>query len=166
MFPEIKITDSMRERAKAKYDKIKLDPERDKRRFGSEGKRILEGYIGEVVVIDYYGVEDIDDYEYDIIINEIKVDVKTISCKFKPAPHFLAAVNSCETDGEHRQNSDRYIFVRIREDYEAAWIVGYMECENFFDLSTFVKKGETFDGIKFEKANTNVLPIKSLLQVG
>ena len=166
MFPEIKITDDMRDRAKSKYDKIKIDPNRDKRRFGSEGKRLFEGYLGEIVIIDYYGVEDIDDYEYDIIINEIKVDVKTISCKFKPAPHFLAAVNSCETDGEHRQNSDRYIFVRIREDYEAAWIVGYMECENFFDLSTFVKKGETFDGIKFEKANTNVLPIKSLLQVG
>ena len=165
MFPEIKITDDMRDRAKNKYDKIKLAPERDKRRFGSEGKRIFEGYFGEVVVMDYYGVEDVDDYEYDIIINEVKVDVKTISCKFKPAPHFLAVVNSCEVDGEHRQKADTYIFVRMREDYEVAWIVGYMMCENFFDLSTFVKKGETFDGMKFEKAHMNVLPIENLYQV-
>ena len=166
MFPEIKITDDMRDRAKNKYDKIKLAPERDKRRFGSEGKRIFEGYIGEVVVMDYYGVGDVDDYEYDIIINEVKVDVKTITCKFKPTPNFLAVVNSCEIDGEHRQEADTYIFVRMREDYEVAWIVGYMMCENFFDLSTFVEKGGTFDGQKFEKANSNVLPIENLYQIG
>ena len=165
MFPEINITDDMRGHAKAKYDKIKLDPNRDKRRFGSEGKRILEGYIGEVVVMDYYGVGDIDDYEYDIIINEIKVDVKTISCKFKPTPDFLAVVNSCEIQGEHRQKADSYIFVRIREDYEVAWIVGYMMCERFFDLSIFVEKGGTFDGVEFKKANSNVLPIRSLFQI-
>ena len=165
MYPEIRIDDDMRNRAKSKYNKIKLDPERDKRRFGSEGKRILEGYLGEIVVMDYYGVGDIDDYEYDIIINGIKVDVKTISCKFKPTPNFLAVVNSCEIDGEHRQKADTYIFVRMREDYEVAWIVGYMMCEKFFDLSTFVKKGETFDGMKFEKANLNVLPIENLYQV-
>ena len=156
----------MRDRAKAKYDKIKLAPERDKRRFGSEGKRIFEGYIGEVVVMDYYGVGDIDDYEYDIIINEINVDVKTISCKFKPTPDFLAVVNSCEIQGEHRQKADSYIFVRIREDYEVAWIVGYMMCERFFDLSIFVEKGGTFDGQKFEKAHSNVLPIENLYQIG
>ena len=155
----------MKDRAKSKYNKIKLDPERDKRRFGSEGKRILEGYLGEIVVMDYYGVGDIDDYEYDIIINGINVDVKTISCKYKPTPNFLAVVNSCEMEGDHRQEADSYIFVRMREDCEVAWIVGYMMCEKFFDLSTFVKKGETFDGMKFEKANLNVLPIENLYQV-
>ena len=83
----------------------------------------------------YYTLNNpiIDDYEYDIIINGIKVDVKTISCKFKPTPNFLAVVNSCEMEGDHRQEADSYIFVRMREDCEVAWIVGYMMCEKFFD---------------------------------
>lgn len=165
MYPEIKITDDMKDRAKAKYNKIKIDTTKDKREFASEGKRLFYGYLGEIVVMDYYGVGDIDDYEYDIIIGESKVDVKTISCKFKPPVNYLAAVNSCEADGEHRQEADSYIFVRIREDCEIAWIVGHIECERFFDLSTFVKKGETVDGIKFEKANSNVLRIENLYQL-
>jgi len=152
----------MKNRAKAKHNKIKIKPEKDKRRFASEGRRLLYGYLGEVIVMDYYGVGDIDDYEYDIIVGEYRIDVKSISCKFEPPKHFLAAVNSCEIEGEHRQNADIYVFVRIREDCEIAWIVGFIECDRFFDMSKFIKKGETYHGMKFEKANMNVLPINKL----
>ena len=152
----------MKNRAKAKHNKIKINPEKDKRRFASEGRRLLYGYLGEVIVMDYYGVGDIDDYEYDIIVGEYRIDVKSISCKFEPPKHFLAAVNSCEIEGEHRQNADIYVFVRIREDCEIAWIVGFIECDRFFDMSKFIKKGETYHGMKFEKANMNVLPINKL----
>ena len=162
MYSEIRITQDMRDRAKIKYDKIKIDDKRDKRRFASEGKRLMYGYLGEIVVMDYFGVEDVDDYEYDIIIDGDKVDVKTISCKFKPPGHYLAAINSCEIDGEHRQNADKYIFVRIREDCKVAWILGFIECDRFFQMSKFLNKGETYHGMKFEKANMNVLPINKL----
>ena len=112
--------------------------------------------------MDYYNVGDIDDYEYDIIIGEYKVDVKSISCKFKPPTNYLAAVNSCEIEGEHRQDADVYIFVRIREDCMAAWILGFIECDRFFKMSKYIQKGETYHGMKFEKANMNVLPINKL----
>ena len=155
----------MRDRAKAKYNKINIDPEKNKRRFASEGRRLLYGYLGEVVVIDYYGVDDIDDYEYDIVIGEHKVDVKSISCKFKPPEHYLATVNSCETEGEHRQDADFYIFVRIREDCRIGWILGFIECDNFFKMSKFIEKGGTYHGMKFDKANMNVLPISKLYPI-
>ena len=162
MYSEIRISQEMRDRAKSKFEKIKIDGTKDKRRFASEGRRLLYGYLGEIIVIDYYGVDDIDDYEYDIIIGEYKVDVKSISCKFKPPINYLATVNSCEIEGEHRQDSDVYIFVRIREDCEIAWIVGFIECDRFFDMSRFIQKGEIYHGMKFEKANMNVLPINKL----
>ena len=165
MYPEIKITDDMKARAKAKYNKIKLDPAKDKRKFASEGRRLLYGYLGEVVVMEYYGVDDVDDFEYDIVIGEYKTDVKSISCKFKPPMNYLATVNSCEIDGEHRQDADIYIFVRIREDCNVAWLVGFIECERFFDMSKFLNKGETYHGMVFEKANMNVLPIRSLHRI-
>ena len=162
MYSGIKISQDMRDRAKSKYEKIKIDPTKDKRRFASEGKRLLYGYLGEAIVMDYYNVGDIDDYEYDIIIGEYKVDVKSISCKFKPPTNYLAAVNSCEIEGEHRQDADVYIFVRIREDCKAAWLLGFIECDRFFEMSNFIEKGETYHGMMFEKANMNVLPINKL----
>ena len=162
MYSEIRISQDMRDRAKVKYNKIKINSDRDKRQFAYEGKRLLYGYLGEIIIIDYYGVDDIDDYEYDIIIGEYKVDVKSISCKFKPPTNYLAAVNSCEIEGEHRQNSDVYIFVRIREDCLVGWILGFIECDRFFSMSEFIKKGEEYHGMKFEKANMNALPINRL----
>ena len=155
----------MKARAKAKYNKIQLDSTRDKRQFASEGRRLLYGYLGEMIVMEYYGVGDIDDYEYDIILGDYKTDIKSISCKFKPPLNYLATVNSCEIDGDHRQDADIYMFVRIREDCKVAWLVGYVECERFFEMSKFINKGETYHGMTFEKANMNVLPIKDLHRV-
>ena len=162
MYSEIRISQDMRNRAKSKFEKIKIDTAKDKRRFASEGSRLLYGYLGEVIVMDYYGVDDIDDYEYDIIVGEYRIDVKSISCKFKPPEHYLTAVNSCEIEGEHRQDADIYIFVRIREDCKGAWILGFIECDRFFEMSKYIQKGETYHGMKFEKANMNVLPINKL----
>ncbi len=165
MYPEIIINDDMKKRAKQKYQQINIDTTKDKRKFGSEAKRLLYGYLGEMVVMDYYGVDDIDDYEYDIIVSDYKVDVKSISCKFRPPMNYLAAVNSCEIDGEHRQDADIYVFVRIREDCKIAWLVGFIECDRFFNMSTYIDKGDTYHGMTFEKANMNVLPIKKLHRV-
>ena len=165
MYPEIIITDDMKSRAKDKYNQIKLDPTRDKRQFASEGKRLLYGYLGEMIVMEYYGVGDVDDYEYDIVLGDYKTDIKSISCKFKPPLNYLASVNSCEIEGDHRQDADIYMFVRIREDCKVAWLVGYIECDRFFEMSKFINKGETYHGMTFEKANMNVLPIKNLHRV-
>ena len=155
----------MKSRAKDKYNKIKIYPTRDKRQLASEGRRLLYGYLAEMIVMEYYGVGDIDDYQYDIILGDYKTDIKSISCKFKPPLNYLASVNSCETDGDHRQDADIYMFVRIHEDCKVAWIVGYIECERFFEMSKFINKGETYHGMTFEKANMNVLPIKDLHRV-
>ena len=165
MYPEIIITDDMKSRAKDKYNQIKVDPTRDKRQFASEGKRLLYGYLGEMIVMEYYGVGDVDDYEYDIVLGDYKTDIKSISCKFKPPPNYLATVNSCEIEGDHRQDADIYMFVRIQEDCKVAWLVGYIECERFFEMSKFINKGETYHGMIFEKANMNVLPIKDLHRI-
>ena len=165
MYPEIRITEDMKIRAKDKYNNIRLDPTRDKRQFASEGRRLLYGYLGEMIVMEYYGVGDVDDYEYDIVLGEYKTDIKSISCKFKPPLNYLASVNSCEIEGDHRQDADIYMFVRIREDCEVAWLVGFIECERFFSMSKFLNKGETYHGMTFDKANMNVLPIRNLHRI-
>ena len=37
-------------------------------KFGSEKKRILTGYVGEKIIMDYLGIKkDYDDYDFDLI---------------------------------------------------------------------------------------------------
>ena len=84
LYPTIMITKDMMDRATKKYDRIDIDSSKDKRRFASEGKRLFYGYLGEIVVMDYYSVNGVDNYEYDMVISNAKIEVKSISCKFEP----------------------------------------------------------------------------------
>jgi len=134
-------------------------------KFGSERTRIYEGYIGEKLVMDLLKIEDHDTFDYDTISRKgKKIDIKTVSCKSKPLPHYLVTVNSHDLTGVHKQKADYYIFVRITEYYTKGWILGYMPCDEFWEKGTFVPKGTDFGPFQFEKANATVMEIKDLYQ--
>ena len=159
---ELIITDDMKSDARRKILDTSINIRRSEEKFGFDKKRICEGFLGESMVRDYFKLKDYDDYEYDTIINGQKADIKTITCKFKPPQNYLVTINSCYKDGEHRQKSDIYIFTRILNDYSIGWILGYIECDRFFSISKFIKKGERYDNILFEKANANCMRIAEL----
>ena len=133
-------------------------------KYGSEKKRIFEGYLGEEIVKDYLDIRNIDDdYEYDLISNKGKrLEVKTISCKFKPHDDYLCTVNSSYLDSVRKQDADYYVFLRVLNNYETAWLLGYIECSKFFELGNFIEKGTDMGKFKFVKANATVLPIYKL----
>ena len=159
---EVKITQGMKDFAERKFKRIKIDPSKNLNRFGSEGKRIFEGYLGEAMVCSHFHMEDVDDYEYDSMLNNNKIEIKTISGKFKPPPYYLATVNSCLEGEQRKQNSDYYVFTRILNDYSLGWIVGFIECDEFFRIGHFVKKGETYENMLFEKADATCARINEL----
>jgi len=146
--------------------RIKLLPNKKEERlskFGSEQKRIFEGYIGEEIIKRYLNIKtESETYEYDIISKGKKIEVKTVSCKFKPKENYLCTVNSHDLNTTHKQKADYYIFLRILNDYSKGWILGYIKCNEFFDKGKFVSKGEDFGKFKFTKANATVLEIKEL----
>ena len=133
-------------------------------KFGSERDRILVGYIGEKIVMDYLNIKkDIDDYDFDLLSNKGKrLEVKTITCKFKPKPHYWCTVNSHDLDGFHKQNADYYIFLRILNDFSKGWILGWISCHDFFKKGKSIKKGKDFGKFKFVKANATILEINKL----
>ncbi|MDT0555437.1 hypothetical protein [Patiriisocius hiemis] len=132
-------------------------------KFGSENKRILTGYVGERIVMKYLDIaNDSDTYNYDIIFKDKKLEIKTISCKFKPRPDYWCTVNSHDLAGVHKQEADFYVFLRVLNDYSKGWLLGYMPCKDFFDKGTFVPKGKDFGKFKFVKANATILPIHDL----
>lgn len=133
-------------------------------KFGYENKRIYEGYIGEELVRDLLNIELISDtYDYDLISNKgKKIEVKTVSCKFKPKPNYLCTVNCHSLKEKNKQKADYYIFVRIRNDYKVGWVLGWIKCKDFYKKGVFVEKGKDFGNFKFTKANATTLQIKDL----
>jgi len=133
-------------------------------KFGYENKRIYEGYIVEELVKDFLNINLISDtYNYDLLTNKgKKLEVKTISCKFKPKTNYLCTVNCHSSKEKNIQNADYYIFVRIRNDYKVGWLLGWIGCDEFYQKGDFIEKGKDFGNFKFTKANATVLEIKNL----
>ncbi|WP_299823691.1 hypothetical protein [uncultured Pontibacter sp.] len=160
---EVAIEEAMRQAAIAKLDASKGLKRKKLNRFGSEPERTYYGYLGEQLVMKYLGItEDTDDYEYDVLYKGYRLDIKSISCKFKPPVSFLCTVNSCYDEGEHRQDADFYVFARVKYDFTVGWILGFMHCGDFFRKSTYLPKGSVYEGMEFFKANANIIPISKL----
>ena len=165
---EIKITQSMISMARERLGRVPNNPNivRDLSKFNSEPERTIEGYIGEEMVMPYFGVSScVDDLNYDFIYNGKRCEVKTITCGFQPPPYYLATVNSYDLTGVHKQQADYYIFTRTLYNHSLGWIVGYMPCGDFFQHGIFVQKGTTYAGMTFEKANATVMEIKQIKSV-
>jgi hypothetical protein len=56
------------------------------------------------------------------------------------------------------------VFLRVLNSYDKAWLLGYIECDKFFELGNFIEKGTDMGKFKFVKANATVLPIYKLNQ--
>ena len=161
---EIIITEEAIKYAKQKLSKVISKDNLDLSKFGSERHRILVGYIGEKIIMDYLSLQkDVDNFDFDLISKKNKrLEVKTISCKFKPKEDYWCTVNSHDLNGVHKQKADYYIFLRIKNDFSKGWILGWISCDDFFKKGTFIPKGTDFDKFKFKKANATVLTIGEL----
>ena len=92
---EISITQDIIDYANIKLDHVNTRDNLGLSKFGSERSRILVGYIGERIIMKYLGLKnDEDKYHYDLVSNKgKKLEVKTITCKFKPLTHYWCTVN-------------------------------------------------------------------------
>lgn len=163
---EIIINKEIIKRAEARLKDIGNSNETRINKFGSEKNRILIGYIGEEIIKEFLNIKsNSETYEYDIVSKGKKIEVKTISCSFKPKLNYLCTVNSHDLNKVHKQDADYYIFLRINSDFSKGWILGYIKCPDFFKKGTFVEKGEDFGAFRFTKANATVLEIKELTPI-
>jgi hypothetical protein len=109
----------------------------------TKGKSNFFGALGEIIIRDYflslnYKVEMVNDYNYDLIINNKKIDVKTKRTTTIPEENFNCSISSFNI----KQKTEYYFFVRITEDSKTGFILGYLSKNKFFEKSTFNKKGE------------------------
>ena len=105
----------------------------------TSGEGNVVGFLGEIVVRDYYGGISANTYDYDLIIKDVvKVDVKTKKCTSPPRDYYECSVAGFNTS----QKCDAYIFVRILKDLSAAWVLGYKGKTEYYAEAVFHKKGE------------------------
>jgi len=140
---EIDISKDQIKRAKELYDFQNL------RGSVTKGKGQIYGAMGEIIVNDYYGSDRVvfeSTYDYDMLIDGYKVDVKTKHANFTPQPSWVCSLPSYNT----KQKCDYYIFCTVKKSMDKAWILGAISKQSFFERSEFAKRGTPDkDGFKF-----------------
>ena len=107
------------------------------------GEGTYLGSVGEIVLIDYYKnkevkVEDKQNFDYDFIINDFKIDVKTQSIKYKPKPYFTCHIPNFNI----KQDCDFYAFMFINLETNDAYCEGMIRKKDWKLIAKLKKQGE------------------------
>ena len=109
----------------------------------TNGQSNIYGALGEVIVYDYfkdkkYNIIKQNTYDYDLIINGYKVDVKTKKTSVTPLSHYLCSISDFNT----KQKCDYYFFLRVKIDFTKSYLLGYISKKDFYQYSFFKYKGD------------------------
>ena len=102
------------------------------------GEGSLVAYIGEEVVKSVLRGEIKDTYDYDIVYQNLKVDVKTKERTVAPRPYYECSVADFNT----QQDCDEYAFVSVLNTLKEAWYLGKISKPDFYKKAVFHRKGE------------------------
>lgn len=117
------------------------------------------GIFGEMLFTKEIGGVRANTYDYDVIYDDTKIDVKTKRRSVEPEPYYECSIADYNTE----QDCDLYYFVSVLYDYSEAWLLGYKSPENYYEEAVFHEEGD-FDpdnGFEF-KADCWNLPISDL----
>lgn len=123
------------ERARSRYEFRALNGSITK------GASNIYGALGEVLVADYFNhrsVVDQSTYDYDLIIDGHRVDVKTKRTTVAPKQDYLCSVSAFNTG----QACDYYFFVRINESKTLGYLLGYIGKQEFYRNGFMRNKGD------------------------
>ena len=125
----------------------------------TRGKGNVIGFLGEIIVAKYLGITLDNTYDYDLIFNNKRIDVKSKKVSSPPRDYYECSVAALNI----KQKCDLYMFTRIKSDLSEGWILGCLEKEKYLTDSKFLKKG-TIDPDNNWKVLTDCynLPINKL----
>jgi len=144
----------------------------------TSGRGNLAGYLAEIALTKYLGCKNIscdkgrDKYDYDLIKNDLKIDVKTKRRTVDPRPSYEVSI----AETSKHQKADTYAFISITfkekrgkgrsatyHGVESIWLCGFMPKKEYFDKAKFWKKGDVDPSNGFTvHANMYNMPISSL----
>lgn len=106
----------------------------------TEGEGNKAGALGEVVARNFLNAKQKNTFDYDIVLNNKKIDVKTKRYEPQFTPNLGWNLNI--PDFNIDQKCDYYLFIGMSGNYKVAYFYGYIEKENFYKIAKFHKKGE------------------------
>ena len=104
----------------------------------TKGKGNIYGFIGELITAKFLNTKLSNTYDYDLIHNGIKLDVKTKKVSSEPKNYYECSVANLNT----KQDCDAYVFTRVMNDLSRGWILGFMPKKEYLSKAKFLKKGE------------------------
>jgi len=134
---EFDITQDQRDRAMKLY---KFNELKNSIRQG-EGNVI--GALGEILVFDHYtkigrNVVHAQDFNFDLLIEGFKIEVKTQENRSIPSPVYTCHV----PDYNSTQECEFYCFVFIHPNMTKGWLAGHISRSRFHQIKRLKKKGE------------------------
>ena len=117
------------------------------------------GLFGELVFSEVFDAQRRNTYDYDVIFDGKKVDVKTKRRSVPPKPYYECSIADFNTE----QSCDIYYFVSIEEGYDKVWLLGYKDTDEYYEQASFHEEGEVDPDNNFVfKADCWNLPISEL----
>ena len=107
-----------------------------------KGAGNVAGFLGEACVLRECGGTLVDNFNFDVTIGDLKIDVKTKSCTSQPRAHYNCSVMSYQL----RNECDGYIFTRVNLSSNDVWILGYIAKARLIEEGIRFAKGDTDDG--------------------
>lgn len=123
----------------------------------TQGQGSLYGFVGEYLALSVIDGELVDTFDYDIISDSVKYDVKTKKVSSQPKPSYDCSVSAYQ----RKQRCDAYVFCRVMKDLSKGWVLGWMLKDDYFDNSRFLMEGDR-DGVYVVRESCYNLPISDL----
>ena len=138
---------------------------------GNDPLKRLSGYIGQVAAHKFLkGSTNVDGFEFDLIFNDLKVEVKTTCRSVPPRPHYVARV-ACSNSS---QFCDLYLFGSAQCEngkfMHGCWLVGWITKPEMLERMWFEEKGKEHGDGFVEKGDCfkilieDLNPIKDLIE--
>ena len=124
------------------------------------GKGNLAGFVGEALTERHTSGRLVESFDYDILIGDLRVDVKTKSCSSEPKAHYLCSVMSYQLKNE----CDGYVFARVNLAARDGWLLGYITKADLLEKGFFAKKGSPDGNFSFTEDCWNV-QVSDLLEI-
>ena len=125
----------------------------------TRGKGIVFGFLGEEIARKVLGGEENNTRDYDLIVSNKKIDVKTKKTSVAPKLNYECSV----ADLTKKQECDYFAFVRVLDDQSKGWFLCVKDRDKYYEEATYLTKGQHDPSNNFTvRANCYNLPISSL----
>tara|TARA_R100001015_G_C4631710_1_gene194478 strand:+ start:1210 stop:1746 length:537 start_codon:yes stop_codon:yes gene_type:complete len=132
----------------------------------TRGAGRMTGFLGEVAFECLYPQAlykgDVE-FTHDYVLGNKTIDIKSKSCAGVPQPHYTASVNCAENKN---LSAKVYFFVRVRKDFQKAWLLGWATATKIQKSAEYKRRGEPDDYGFTYKVDGYHLPISALRRAG